>query len=224
MPVRLSRAAVLWTLTLLVMGLGCAREESAQENDQEPVGESVSLVSDTLDITSMRFSGKYDSASLGSEGLSGVAGFSSDIDSAVHAASTWSEADQIIRSRLSESSSVPQPLREQLAAHAVFRNHFGALKNKTPSEKELDALGYYTTLLVDNRSPDSWLIQPALNLLSGHWPEERIIAAIDTTLNASRRAYSIDPEGVERHIPDVHSEIRTANQKLTQLRTTLRQE
>lgn len=232
MPIRPSHAAVLGVLTLLLVGLGCARDESAQENDPEPVGESVSLVSDTLDHTSMRFStaseygapAEYDSASLGSEGAPAVARFSRDIDSLVHADPTWSEADQIIRSRLSESSSVPQPLREQVAAHSMFQYHFGALKNKAPSEKQLDALGYYTTLLVDNRSPESWLIQPALDLLSGHWPDERMLAAIDTTLKASRRAYSVNPEGVERHIPDVHSEIRTANEKLTQLRTNLRQE
>jgi hypothetical protein len=109
----------------------------------------------------MRFStpAEYDSVSPGSVSVSAVAKFSRDIDSLVHAAPTWSEADQIIRSQLSESSSVPQPLREQNAAHAMFRNHFGALKNKTPSEKELNALGHYTTLLVDNRSPESWLVQ-----------------------------------------------------------------
>lgn len=231
MPIRFSHAAVLGVLILLLGGLGCAREESAQENDPDPAGESVSLVSDTLDNTSMRFStaseygapAEYDSASLDSDGVSALAKFSRDIDSLVHAAPTWSEADQIIRSRLSESSSVPQPLREQQAAHAMLHNHFGALKNKAPSEKELNALGYYTTLLVDNRSPESWLIHPALDLLSGHWPDERMLAAIDTTLEASRRAYSVNPEGVERHIPDVHSEIRTANQKLIQLRNNLRQ-
>jgi len=224
MPVRFSHATLLGTLTLLLVGLGCTREESSHEDASAPVGASVSLVSDTLDNTSVRSStpAEYDSASLGSVSVSAVVKFSRDIDSLVHAAPTWSEADQIIRGRLSESSSVPQPLREQQAARAMFHNHFGALKNKTPSKKELDALGYYTTLLVDNRSPESWLIQPALDLLVGHWPDERMLAAIDTTLKASRRAYSVNPEGVERHIPDVHSEIRTANEKLTQLQTTLR--
>ena len=225
MPARFSHAAILGTLTLLLVGLGCAREESAHEDVSAPVGESVSLVSDMLDNTSVRFSTptEYDSVSLGSVSVSAVAKFSRDIDSLVHAAPTWSEADQIIRSRLSESSSVPRPLREQQAAHAMFQYHFGALKNKAPSEKELDALGHYTTLLVDNRSPESWLIHPALDLLSEHWPDERMLAAVDTTLKASRRAYSVNPEGVERHIPDVHSEIRTANQKLIQLRNNLRQ-
>jgi hypothetical protein len=51
-----------------------------------------------------------------------------------------------------------------------------------------------------------------------------MLAAIDTTLEASRRAYGINPDGVERHIPDVHSEIRMANEKLTQLRSRLRRE
>lgn len=230
MPVQFSHTAVLGTLTLLLVGLGCAREESAQENDQEPVGESVSLVADTLDNTSLRFSAaseygtpaKYDSAWLGSDGVSAVAKFSRDIDSVVHKAPTWSKADQIIRSRLSESSSVSQPLREQFAAHAMFRNHFGSIRNKTPSAKELDAIGYYTALLVDNRSPESWLVQPALEVLAKHWSNQRIIAAIDTTLAAARRAYAVDPKGIERHIPDVHSEIRAANEKLTQLRDSLR--
>ncbi len=226
MSVRLSHTAIWGILTLLLVGLGCSQEESVQEDDRGPTSESVSLVSDTLENTSMRFStpAEYDSVSLGSVSVSAVAKFSRDIDSLVHAAPTWSEADQIIRSQLSESSSVPQPLREQDAAHAMFRNHFGALKNKTLSEKELDVLEYYTTLLVNNRSPESWLVQPALSVLSGHWPNQRMLAAIDTTLKASRRAYSINPDGVERHIPDVHSEVRMANEKLTKLRTRLRRE
>ncbi len=226
MTVRLSHTAIWGTLTLLLVGLGCSQEESVQEDDRGPTSESVSLVSDTLDNTSMRFSfaSESGSASNSSVDVSVVAGFSRDIDSVVHAAPSWSEADQVVRSRLSDSSSVPQPLREQNAAHAMFRNHFGALKNKTPSEKELDALGYYTTLLVNNRSPESWLVQPALSVLSGHWPDQRMLAAIDTTLKASRRAYSINPDGVERHIPDVYSGVRMANEKLMQLRTRLRRE
>ena len=226
MTVRFSHTAVWGILTLLLVGLGCSQEESVQEDDREPARESVSLVSDTLDSTSMRFpsASESGSASHSSVDVSAVAKFSSDIGSVVHAAPSWSEADQVARSRLSESSSVPQPLREQLAARALFGNHFGSLKNKPPLEKELDALGYYTSLLVDNRSPESWLVQPALNILSGHWSDQRMLAAIDTTLEASRRAYSVNPEGVERHIPDVHAEIRTANEKLTQLRTHLRQE
>lgn len=224
--VRFSHAAVWGILTLLLVGLGCAQEKSGQEDDRESASESVSLVSDTLDNTSMRFSSAYrsGSASNSSVDVSAVARFSRDIDSVVHAARSWSRADQVVRSRLSESSSVPRPLREQLAARALFGTHFGSLKNKTPSESELDALGYYTTLLVDNRSPESWLVQPALDILSGHWSDQRILAAIDTTLEASRRAYSINPDGVEQHIPDVHSEVRMANEKLTQLRTRLRRE
>ena len=226
MTFRFSHTAVWGILTLLLVGLGCNQEESVQEDDREPTRESASLVADTLDNTSMRFSSasKSGSASNGSVDVSAVARFSRDIDSVVHAARSWSRADQVVRSRLSESSSVPRPLREQNAAHAMFRNHFGALKNKMPSEKELDALGHYTTLLVNNRSPESWLVQPALDILSGHWSDQRMLAAIDTTLEASRRAYSINPDGVEQHIPDVHSEVRMANEKLTQLRTRLRRE
>lgn len=226
MTVRFSHAAAWGILTLLLVGLGCSQEESVQENDRKPTSESVPLVSDTLDNTSMRMSSPSESssASYSSVDVSAVAKFSHDIDSVVYAAPSWSEADQVVQSRLSESSSVPQPLREQLAARALFSNHFGSLKNKSPSEKELDALGFYTALLVDNRSPESWLVQPALEHLSGHWSDQRVLAAIDTTLKASRRAYSVNSDGVERHIPDVHSEVRTANEKLTQLRTNLRQE
>jgi len=139
-------------------------------------------------------------------------------DSVAASASDWRVADRNIRARLGDSSAIPGVIREQAAAHAMLLHYFGddAL---APDQRE--ALRFYVDLLLDHRSPASPLIYPALQALRPDWSTPRLTAAIDTTLRATRTTYRVNPNGVEPHIPDVHSRIRIANKALEAMRDSL---
>jgi len=140
------------------------------------------------------------------------------VDSVAASASNWRGADRAVRVRLDDASPVPTAIREQAAAHAMLLRYFG---DDSLSVDQQEALGFYVEQLLEHRSPASPLVYPALAALRDHWPSSRLIAAIDTTLRATRESFRVHPEGVEPHIPEVHARVRAANEALVNLRDSL---
>ncbi len=84
------------------------------------------------------------------------------------------EADEAFREELASPSEIPSYTREQTAATLMLRTHL--LGGSVDAEKR-EAVGYYTNLLVENRSPEAELIATALEELRGYWPDAQIRAA-----------------------------------------------
>ena len=114
----------------------------------------------------------------------------STIAKAAETAPTWKEAHQKVRSILSSSSTVPQFVREQDAALVMFREYLNTDRwRDSLSQEKLEILGFYTDLLVQNRSPESELVYTGLRGLDGHWSDQRIIDAAETTIRAAKQKY-----------------------------------
>lgn len=139
----------------------------------------------------------------------------------VDSTSTWREADRQIRSRLETASPVPSKIRESAAAEAMLVAYFDTTEVHSLGPEKLEALTFYTKLFVQNRNPKSNVARPALKMLKNHWSDQRLATAIDTVIDAARNRYEITVEGIDPHIPDVHSDIRQANEQLKQLRNRL---
>ena len=87
--------------------------------------------------------------------------------------SHWKEADIAVRRLLKEYSThrMRQQI-EQLAAHKMLT--YWLLEEEQNQEQLLEALGFYTSLLIDNRNPDASIILPALQELDGYWQATQI--------------------------------------------------
>ncbi len=89
-------------------------------------------------------------------------------------AEDWREAHEAFREELASPSEIPQHLRDQTAAALMLRTHL--LGGPVDDEKR-EAIGYYTNLLVEHKSPEGELIATALQELRGYWPDAQISAA-----------------------------------------------
>jgi hypothetical protein len=89
-------------------------------------------------------------------------------------AEDWREAHEAFREELASPSEIPQYLRDQTAATLMLRTHL--LGGPVDDEKR-EAIGYYTNLLVEHKSPEGELIASALQELRGYWPDAQISAA-----------------------------------------------
>ncbi len=140
------------------------------------------------------------------------------IPKAVGTASTWQEAHQRVRDSLSSPSSVPQFVREQGAALEMFRQYLNTDRWRANLTKEkVEALEFYTELLVKNRSPESEFVYVGLRELDGQWSDQRIIDAAETTIQAAEQNYTLPdkPEGTPDEAPETKpARVLEANQKL----------
>ncbi|MFB6098592.1 MAG: hypothetical protein ABEK84_05665 [Salinibacter sp.] len=136
------------------------------------------------------------------------------------AAPSWRTADRKIQSALETASPIPSRFRNEAAAHAMLTVHFDTVETSLSPDKRA-ILGRYTDLFVTHSPSESDVVRPALEMLRGHWSDDRLVAAIDTVLRASWTEYHVDPKGIEPHIPRVHDEIKQANQRLRSLKASL---
>lgn len=112
------------------------------------------------------------------------------IDRRATTADGWKNAHEEVKGLLEASSSVPKFLREQAAAHAMFREYFSDEEwRRDITEEKAEALGFYTGLLVENQSPESDLVYSGLQGLEGHWSEQQISGAARKTLQAANQRY-----------------------------------
>lgn len=84
----------------------------------------------------------------------------------------WQEADGAVRRLLKEYNTHPMRQQiEQLAAHKML-THW--LLEEERNQEQLEALGFYTALLIDNRNPDASIMLPALQKLDGYWEAKQV--------------------------------------------------
>ena len=181
--------AFVFSLIVSAVGLtGCGEERppSQEEGTPPPISDA-----------SMRGYGSPSQESLSPGGfdIEALADEMAKFDQKVASASNWKKAHQEVRDLLDASSSAPQFVREQAAAHAMFREYLNTDQwRKNFTEEKANVLGFYTQLLVENRSPESDLVSAGLQALRGHWSKQRIASAAETTLRAARRKYGSSEE------------------------------
>lgn len=106
-------------------------------------------------------------------------------------ASTLVKADQSLQDVLSDSSSVPRYMQEQLAALAMFIHQIGegGFAEKKLTDDEVRVVGRYTEYLVENRSPEADFVLRGLERLRGHWSDEQIVEAAEVAAESARSTY-----------------------------------
>lgn len=170
---------------LLVMGIGligCDEPAQPTQEDSSPPITDASMRGFGSPPQNSLSPGDFDIEDLGDE--------TAVFHRAVSSASNWKEAHQNVRDLLSSSSSAPQFILEQSAAYAMFREYFTTDHWREDLTKEkIEALGFYTDLLVENRSPESDLVYAGLRKLRGHWSDRRIVTAAEATIQAAERKY-----------------------------------
>lgn len=172
-------------LTITLFGLiltGCDRQQDRSSSENSSVPEMNAMV-------------KFGSPAQSELSKPSTREFSNEATSffnAAKSASTVKEADRKVRKILADSSSIDRPFREQMAAFAMFANHFAGEETDAVdlTEKKLKILGFYTDLFVENRSPEAAYILPALKALRGKWPDQKVAKSAQTVAQAARSTYS----------------------------------
>ena len=94
----------------------------------------------------------------------------------------WQEAHKVVQRELAASSESFRYSREQTSALYMLR--FKLLAGESSPEK-LEAISYYTSLLVANGSPEGDVILKSLRKLEGHWTNEKIVATASQAAEAT---------------------------------------
>jgi hypothetical protein len=103
---------------------------------------------------------------------------------AVASSESWEEADAAVRAEMERHPNVPDYITEQTAALLMLDHH---LLGAPASAASREAIGFYTTHLLENESPNAHLLDRSLDALAGHWEEARIAAAAETALAGAQR-------------------------------------
>lgn len=95
----------------------------------------------------------------------------------------WQAAHKVVSTQLQVYREHPQHhVIEQLAGNIMLRRYL--LKEElTPTT--LDAISFYTELLVKNNHEDASVLAPAFSVLRGRWPSTKLAAAIENTKAAA---------------------------------------
>lgn len=184
------RYVILLAVTVSALGLSACENPSREETTpSSPAGASMRSFGTPTNVS--RAADDFD--------IEEVSDDVSAIEHTIASASTWKEAHRDVRNLMESPSDVPQYIREQAAAHEMFRQHLSTDHWRADVTKEkAEVLGFYTNLLVKNRSPASDLVYLGLQQLDEHWSDQRIVAAIDTTIHAVEREYGPIIESMER--------------------------
>lgn len=154
---------------------------------------------------------------------------------AAESASTVEEAHRKVRKLLADSSSLARPFREQMAAFAMFANHFSDEDSVTENatDEKLNILSFHTNLLIKNRSPEASYILPALKALRGRWSDQKVARSAQTVAQSAQSTYgnstSSEPTSVqtlrrESGRSGHAGEVLEAANELVRLNITLKQE
>jgi len=177
----------IFLVAFTAVSVGC--EDTSLRNQEE------GSLAPITDATMQAFgSPPQDSLSPGDVDAENIAEETVRFEEAANSASDWREADREVQDLLTATSSIPTFVLEQSAAYAMFREFFTTdqwQKNFTQEKRE--ALAFYTSLLVENRSPESHFVYTGLKHLEGHWSPEQIKRAAETALEAAERKYGSGP-------------------------------
>ncbi|PAP74250.1 hypothetical protein B1759_19085 [Rubrivirga sp. SAORIC476] len=107
-----------------------------------------------------------------------------DIGRAMATPGGWTEADAQLRPLLDDYPVLPAYQVRQTAGSIMLNTY---LLGDEVDDAKADALGFYTTLLVESGSPNAPLIERALAGLRGHWSDGEIAEAATATIAAGER-------------------------------------
>jgi len=130
----------------------------------------------------------YESDSTSKEALSAVNMFKlRQLRPLLEAASDddmlWQELDAEVRRLLREKSDSPYIASfREIAANRVLE----VLLAAEPSPKRAEAIGHYTSMLVEVGHTDAAVLAPALEALQGHWSDARLASSVDDVLTATK--------------------------------------
>lgn len=220
--------AVLYPLLITTLfGLilaGCDRQ-SESSSEEAPVPEMDAMI---------KF-GTPPQADLAKPSMGEFTDQATSFYEAAESASTVEEAHRKVRKLLADSSSVARTFREQMAAFAMFANHFsdGDSITKNVTDEKLKILSFHTDLLVENRSPEASYILPALKALRGRWSSQKVVKSAQTVAQAARSTYGNSKSSEPASVQTLRREsgrsghageaLKAANE-LVQLNITLKQE
>ena len=183
------RRVLMLSLVVSLIGLtgigltGCDGESPpSQEAGTSPPLTGVSMRGYGNPDQKLSDPGKYDAESIKEE--------TTEIDRRAETADGWKKAHKEVKGLLEASSSAPQFLREQAAAYAMFRYYLSDEEwRRNITEEKAEVLGFYTSLLVENQSPESDLVYSGLQGLEGRWSEQQVSDAARKTLKAANKRY-----------------------------------
>ncbi|WP_457652448.1 hypothetical protein [Rhodocaloribacter sp.] len=96
----------------------------------------------------------------------------------IESAASWQDAHRELTELLqSKQGDATSPARQILAARMLEERLLPAPE----SEAKLQALSFYTTILLDAKNPDASILLPALRQLADHWSGEKIAEAVGAT-------------------------------------------
>lgn len=171
---------IMLTLSMMI-GMGC--QESPSPVSDPETGQRVVL----LDLSAHLLApGAFDGTGLSKEERTFIARASNDSQirfvTLIQESATWEEAHEKVQGVLDSPSEIPDYVREQNAAVYMLK---AAKSLERVGEEHLDAIGFYTDLLARHRSPEAGLMVRSLELLDGHWPEEKIRVAASRGLEGA---------------------------------------
>jgi len=99
-------------------------------------------------------------------------------DEIIKSAGSWQDAHREMADLLqSKQGDAMSPARQILAARMLEER----LLQAPESEAKLQALSFYTSILLEARNPDASILLPALEQLKDHWSGEKVAEAVAAT-------------------------------------------
>jgi hypothetical protein len=96
----------------------------------------------------------------------------------IESAGDWQDAHRELADLLqSNQGDATSPARQIIAARMLEKKLLPAPE----SEAKLQALSFYTTILLEAENPDASILLPALRQLTDHWSGERLAEAVAAT-------------------------------------------
>ncbi len=96
----------------------------------------------------------------------------------------WREADKQVRTLLTRSD-LPRYALEQAAATLMLRTQLLTDAPGRMTHEKQEAVAYYTTLLVEQQSPEGRIIADALQALEGYWSDAQRAAVASRAATAT---------------------------------------
>ena len=109
----------------------------------------------------------------------------------------WREAHEEVQRELAASVESERFVREQTSAILMLKTY---LLGEDANADKLDAIGYYTNLLIEHKNPEGPLLADALQRLQGHWSKEEVATAASQAMVGPEAFLARRLERMSKHI------------------------
>lgn len=105
-----------------------------------------------------------------------------NMENIIESTESWEEVHRQIKIELLKNNThIFSSFMEQVIANKMLKHHI-LNNNQAVSIERQKAAGFYTDILLRNNNPNAYVIFPALKLLNGYWPDEKIVKSSDDVL------------------------------------------